>query len=306
MKGKEVLEKFNLKTKEEPISIYPFSPVYKFGEQIIKRTAYPLEKAENLQKYLTFLQSKQIDVVKALELNDAKNPQELGEDCYVVYPFIEGTSYSGKDEEIIQAGQLLGKLHKHSPINNHFDLPVYSVFDFNEQEVLESMEAIQNYIEKFQLHTEADRLQERLLQAVQNQKILSEAPVRWLATPYDFKANNLIYQNKPVLIDPDHARWVPQVFDLALVLWLFHNEHEQAPHRVFTEREWNLFLDGYRSWHFISEQDKKLWTLCLEHIFLDEVMWMLAELDEDWEREEQRLLFQSLISLMVSGPKYHL
>ena len=80
-----------------------------------------------------------------------------------------------------------------------------------------------------------------LLESVVSQEGLYQAGLPHVATPHDFKANNLVLIPEPFLIDPDNATWIPRIFDLALTLLLFHNEHDQAPDRVFTIDEWKLF-----------------------------------------------------------------
>lgn len=73
-----------------------------------------------------------------------------------------------------------------------------------------------------------------MLQIAGRQTALSARDLPCVETPYDFKADNLIYvaQDRPVLIDPEHALSLPRVFDLALVLLLFHNALDSAPDRV--------------------------------------------------------------------------
>jgi spectinomycin phosphotransferase len=125
-------------------------------------------------------------------------------------------------------------------------------------------------------------------------------------TPHDYKANNLIYTPDPYLIDPDNAVCIPRIFDLALALLLFHNEMETAPDQVFTPKQWELFLKGYKEYVSLSALELRYWERAIEHVFLDEVMWLMAEVEEDWERDSQRKLFASLLALLEDKSAYRL
>lgn len=246
MNGTKILNIFGFEVEEEPASIYPYSPVYrvKYGNRdvVVKRTQ---KRAGNVMSYTNMLKDKGINVVTPVKLQ-VDNPQKYEDTNFVVYPFIEGEKYSGKDNEIYEAGKLLGQIHSSSPVSNVYDLLVYDVYDFNEEEVKESMEAINQHAQKAGIRMDPG-LKTKLLESVANQQELYRANLPHVATPHDFKANNLILIPEPFLIDPDNAAWIPKIFDLALALLLFHNEHEEAPDRVFTKGEWELFYRGTES-----------------------------------------------------------
>ena len=305
MDGKKILNTFGFDVTEEPVSIYPFSPVYKvkYGETdvVIKRTQ---RRAASVMAYIKMLKDKGINVVTPVPLQ-VDNPQKCEDTYFVVYPFIEGEKYSGKEKEIYEAGKLLGEIHRLSPVSNTYDLLEYDVYDFNEQEVEESMEAIIQHAKKAGVVVDTS-LKIKLLESVARQQELSEAGLPHVATPHDFKANNLVFIPEPYLIDPDNAAWIPRIFDLALALLLFHNEHVDAPDRVFTIDEWELFLSGYKQSIVFTEQEKVFWEKAKQHVFLDEVMWLMAEYEEDWQNPAQQTLFESLIRLVVDGGNYKL
>ncbi|MET3698706.1 spectinomycin phosphotransferase [Bacillus oleivorans] len=309
MNGKMILKKFGLHVEEEPVSIYPFSPVYRvtYGERlvIVKRTQRPFERAQNLMRFTLFLRDNGIKVVTPVPLN-YDNPQTIGEDTYVVYPFIEGSMYSGKDSEIYQAGKLLGQIHIHLPEENLFRLKEYEVFDFKEEEVTKSVEEIEKNATLHNVEINKKQLEDKLIQIVQQQEVLKNSGIPYVSTPFDLKANNLIYTPEPYLIDPDNAMWVPRLFDLALALLLFHNEHKTAPDSVFTPNQWKQFLHGYNEYVAFTEAELYYWEKALEHAFLDEVMWLMAEVEEDWANPRQRNLFISLIQLLFDSSSYKL
>lgn len=309
MNGIKILESFGFKTDEEPKSIYPYSPVYRVrGEKydfIIKKTQRTIERAQRLIYFTKYLKENGIKVVTPVDTK-RDNPQQIGGDIYIVYPFIDGGTYTGTNDEIYDSGRLLGEIHRLSPEVNNFDLPKYNVFDFNIKEVHESVQNIQNYAKSVNLKIDIYKLKEKLIQIVTQQEELKNSRLPYVATPHDFKANNLIFNPDPYLIDPDNATWLPKVFDLALVLLLFHNELSTAPDEIFTPEQWQIFLSGYTKSVSITELEKEYWQRALEHVFLDEVMWLMAECEEDWSNPSQLKLFECLIKLIIDSSDYHL
>lgn len=308
MKAKEIVKNFGFEGEEEPVSIYPFSPVYRLkrpgGDFIVKKTQHPIQKAHRLMRYTKTLNEQGVAVIIPSKI-PAENPKTFDDETYVVYPFIQGEPYRGEDWEIKEAGRLLGRIHSLSSTDNEFELDPYNVFDFTENEVKESFRHIvQNAVP----HgiTINPQLEVQLLQAVRQQQELKQAGLFSVATPHDFKANNLIYTPQPYLIDPDNAGWVPRIFDLALVLLLFHNELASAPDGPFTKQEWHLFLAGYGESVALSTEEVANWPKALDHVFLDEVMWLMADVEEDWQNPAQRTLFNRLIELFLNYEEYDL
>ena len=309
MNGMAVLKKFGFRAQEEPESIYPFSPVYRvtseIGDLIVKKTQRPIERAQRVMRYTNNLKENGIDVVTPVNLNE-ENPQSIGGEVYVVYPFINGAQYSGKDEEIIAAGRLLGEIHSLSPKENTFGLEEYSVFDFNKDEVTESVQNIEENATQYNFRLDGIQLKGKLLEIVTQQEELKNSGLPYAITPHDFKANNLIYTPEPHLIDPDNASWIPRIFDLALALLLFHNELSTAPDTPFTSSQWKLFLDGYKKSIKLTEIEHIYWQKAVEHVFLDEVMWLMADVKEDWANPSQRGLFEGLIKILIDTSSYSL
>lgn len=308
MKAKTIVKSFGFEVEEEPVSIYPFSPVYRMkrpeGDFIVKKTQHPIEKANRLMRYTRILNEQGVDVVTPAKIQ-SENPRTIDKETYVVYPFVQGVPYTGQDGEIVEAGRLLGRIHALSPADNEYALDIYNVFDFTEVEVKESFQHIEQNAASHGI-TMNPILEVRLLQAVRQQEELKQAGLLFVATPHDFKANNLVYTPQPYLIDPDNAGWVPRIFDLALVLLLFHNELASAPDRTFTKKQWHLFLTGYGESVNLSHEEKTNWPKALDHVFLDEVMWLMADVEEDWRNPAQRALFNSLIQLVLNFEEYSL
>lgn len=303
MSSQAILKEFGFHVTEEQQSIYPFSPVYKIHNYIIKKTQYPLERAWNLVRYTAYLKENGISVVTPVKVSTS-NPKQIDDACYICYPFINGSNYQGSKEEIKQAGELLGRIHALSSSKNTFDLSAYDVFDFYHHEVDNHMRKISDFVSNYQVNIPIQKLKDLLHTAVENQEKLKSTSLKWVETPHDYKANNLVFQNDPVLIDPDNAKWIPRTFDLALALLLFHNELSSAPNRTFTPKEWKLFLEGYSKHQTLTNVEIKAWEETVLHVFLDEVMWLMAEVEEDWERKEQRDLFVSVTETLFHIKDY--
>ncbi|WP_054703590.1 phosphotransferase [Bacillus sp. JCM 19041] len=305
MSGKTILKSLGIQSEEEPISIYPFSPVYHVNNYIAKRTQRPLLQAQRLMEYTNMLAANGVSVVTPVKEMES-NPKQINNDVYVVYPFIDGDVYKGEPEQIQAAGALLGQIHAMSPAENTYQLKTYDVYDFYDYEVEESIENISDFTNQYDVHIDSSRLNEKLIQVVNQQKVLKNRGLPHVATPHDYKANNLIFTPEPYLIDPDNAAWIPRTFDLALCLLLFHNEMPSAPNRVFTTKEWALFLKGYSSHVTLSKKECLHWQQTIEHVFLDEVMWLMADVPEDWEKPAQRALFESLVNTLFCLNDYPL
>lgn len=303
MTSKYIINKFGIEIAEEPTSIYPFSPVYKVKKDnqdvIIKKTQTPLKSVQNLMCFLNTLREYEINIVSPIA-----KPLEINGSIYVMYPFIDGNKYTAKDEEIFQSGMLLGRIHSASSRINEFQLPTYNVFDFTEQEVLRDMQSIRQNIKNANRTLSVDGMEQKLLEVVKNQATLKSLKLPLVATPYDYKANNIIYTPTPYIIDPDNATWLPRIFDLALVLLLFHNELDTAPDHIFTPKQWKLFLAGYKKYTTLTELEKEVWDAVLHHIFLDEVMWLMAEYEEDWLNQNQYNFFRSLVDMLFKSADY--
>lgn len=308
MSGKDILHRFGFTVEEEPVSIYPFSPVYHVTQQgydvIVKRTQ-KMAKARHLVDYTSYLHTNGVPIVTPVKLGK-DNPQSINGETYIVYPFIDGTVYSGKKNEIFQAGKLLGRIHSLSPKENTYQLDEYDVYDFTKDEVIESVQSIKQHADRNFFSIDEAFVKNKLIQIVDHQDELKKSRLIHVLTPHDYKANNLIYTPNPYLIDPDNAAWLPRIFDLALVLLLFHNEHANAPSKMFTSGQWRTFLKGYFEYITLTEQEYNYWTKAVEHVFLDEVMWLMAEVEEDWERPSQRSLFASLIEVLTDCSEYGL
>jgi Ser/Thr protein kinase RdoA (MazF antagonist) len=309
MDAKKVLNTFQFDVKGEPESIYPFSPVYKVnkGEMwyIVKKTRSPMEKAISIVNFIKRLHKNGVPIVTPVQM-EVDNPQQIDDLIWVVYPYIDGTTYSGKDLEIYEAGRLLGQIHSLSSTNNDEGLSTYNEFGFKEQEIANDLKKIKGYADHRGITLDDDLLSKQMFSIIDQQASLKSLILPSVATPNDYKANNLIYNenNKPFLIDPDNAVFLPRIYDLALTLLLFHNELDTAPGPMFDKRQWSLFKKGYFQFVELTDIEKETWHDVLMHVFLDEVIWLMAEFEEDWDVPKQIQLYNSLLSLINNMDSY--
>ncbi|MBF8441197.1 serine kinase [Serratia ureilytica] len=306
VKGGDIIAiagRFALDTAQPPLSLYPYAPVYKIGEHILKRTRPTSGEAQALAAYLTALHRQGVDVVAPTAC-----PQEIAGSMWVVYPFVAGEKYAGRDEQIIAAGRLLGRIHALSSADNNAGLAVYDEYALTEDDISADLDEIASHAASQGLTLDIEALKTHMLQIAGRQTALSARDLPCVETPYDFKADNLIYvaQDRPVLIAPDNALFLPRVFDLALVLLLFHNALDSAPDRVFTVREWRLFLTGYGESVALTAGEVQSWHQAVEHLFLDEVLWLMADFADGWRDPRQTALFFSLIGLLDNLSDYGL
>lgn len=311
LSGKQALKAFQFNVTEEPKSIYPFSPVYKVeqGDQfyIVKKTRSPIDKAMRVVNFIERLHKLGVPIVTPVPMS-VDNPQQVDETVWVVYPFIKGKAYTGEDEEIREAGRLLGYIHSLSSTNNDEDLDIYDEFDFEEWELTKDLETIKGYTEKRGMTLNDENIKREMLGVIKQQDALKALELPSVATPNDYKANNLIYNGhaEPYFIDPDNAVFLPRIFDLALTLLLFHNEMDSAPGCIFDIKQWFLFKEGYFQFVRLTDIERKYWQDVLKHVYLDEVVWLMAEFEEDWDNQRQVKLYKSLLSLVNDMKRYDL
>lgn len=304
MKINNILKKFKLTDISQIESIYPYSPVYKIHKNnhdyVLKQTCSNIDDANRLASYLSNLNNKKINIVTPISVV-TPNPQEINNDVWVLYPFIKGSKYSASTHEIIEAGRLLGKIHSISSINNQEKLSEYNEYELEDSDIINDINIIHDHCIKHKLAIDINQFKRLMLETIENQSVLRKYNLPAVATPYDYKADNLIYLecNQAFIIDPDNATYIPRIFDLALTLLLFHNVLETAPNRIFTVDEWELFKLGYSEFITVTPFEKSCWQQAIKHLFLDEVIWLMSDFEQGWENTRQRNLFISLLSLIL-------
>ncbi len=285
----------------QPISIYPYAPVYKHTLQdkavIIKKTKSDPEKLKALLNWQRHLVQEGIDTLLPVCYKGHYYHVFEGEN-WIVYPFVKGHAYTGHAKEIQAAGQLLGQLHHVSEthyFNHGFDLDDYDD-DFWSDVQKDMIKIKQTYpIEASSLITQ--KLFEQINKQVNNKcHILKKWSLPKVDGHWDYKASNLIYHsNGLTLIDTDNAGHIPRIFDLALALLLFHTAEENAPSRPFTPEEWQLFYQAYSQHVTLTPEEKAAWSDYLIFVYLDEVLWAINDL-EDNDSQRQKDFIRSLVT----------
>ncbi|MBN1971548.1 MAG: phosphotransferase [Candidatus Delongbacteria bacterium] len=266
-------------------SIYEFAPVFLYQDDskkaVIKRTKKPpINRAESLFNWARYLANNGTGIVIP-DNRFHRNYLELEDEVWVIYPFVEGNKYCGKTDEIIKAGELLGKIHKYES-DKDFGLTSFSIEGFYdddiEEEIDEDFEEISKFYKDVRILNHITKWKESASTFFKEKfHHLSKADLPYCNGVWDYKANNLIYcdNSLPFLIDPDNAGRIHRLFDLALTLLLFHNEMESAPSRVFTVEEWKIFLKGYSKYVELTENEKLVWQDYLEMVYYDEAVWLI-------------------------------
>lgn len=298
-------------------SLTPWAAVYKASIQsgrrvVVKKTASGQPQASALAAWTAALRNADVAVVAPIHL-PAANPQQVGEDWWVVYPFVEGRPYRGAaPSELAAAGALLGQIHS-APIDPEVahGLRVY-------EWPSGSAEDVEN-----DLTTLAGRFAEHLGgHATQADAAVAALANRWLdgalpllrtadeasalpraAVSSDFKANNLVFNDdEPVLVDPDNGGFEPRLLDLALSVVLFHNECPTAPGRLFSQGEWQTFVAAYLEHVELTQREYELWPAALDHIWWEEGTWVLEDNDaEAWASEHQGAFLADLAQVQATN-----
>lgn len=167
----KVLQSFQFKVTVKPKSIYPFSPVYKVERNnkhyIVKKTQGPMKRARSVVKFIEGLKRDGVSVVTPVPLS-VENPQQIDDAVWIVYPFIDGRKYIGKEREIYEAGKLLGQIHSLSSVNNEESLGIYDEFDFEADEIEEDVAKIKQFAKSRGVSIDIETLKRRLICTMEN------------------------------------------------------------------------------------------------------------------------------------------
>lgn len=296
----KVFEYFKLDKTTE--SIYKYSPVFTSeldGKRVvIKKTKSKTNQMIKLFQWTEKLTASDINVVRPIMYNDQEY-KRIDENNWVLYEFIDGREYTGSYQDILDAGELLGRIH-HASASGHVFEDGFS-WDKYDDAFLSDVEGdIESLTVKYQedAHVESFKLLAVTMKELLDEKFsnLSSMSLPHVDATWDYKANNLIYGEKGlVLIDPDNAGKVPRIFDLALALLLFHMEIETAAPRMFNNEEWEIFKKGYFKHVELTTIEKKIWNEYLLFVFMDEVLWAMSDLEDD-ESDRQKEFIKSLLA----------
>ncbi len=272
---------------QNPVSIYAFAPVFKGiyqGEKVVlKRTRAPLARAAALQDWLRPLKQS----VHALHL------WEHEQHIWVMYPFIEGKPYTGSLEQCEAAGELLGQIHNLPPADfgSYVMEPPADLLD-TDRDTVNAMLSKQ-YISAetaAQLHDFINTIPEVYTQLLSLE--LPEVTASW-----DYKANNLVFTEPVVLIDPDSSGNLPRLLDLALACLLFHNE-SPPQNDLWSQAQWQAFLRGYGQHITLTPAEKECWPLAKQWMYYDEALWLLSNAKAaEWTDPAQGAFLKALVNL---------
>lgn len=282
-------------------SIYLFSPVFpcQIGERpaVVKRTRRTPEAAAAVAAVTREWLARGVAVVTPLELSVA-NPVLLGETHWMAYPFIEGSTYTGRTAEIEAAGTLLGRTHAAG--TGPAQLPSFEWPDHDKERTDEDVELLRTVVTPH-----APQQVERLVDLATRLTAEVLPPLRDARLPQanacmDYKANNLIYTPAgPVLVDPDNGDYAPRLLDLAQAALLFHTDHVPAPARPFDQAEWSAFISAYLREVDLTGDERALWPTAIEFMLSEEGHWALTGTPEDWDVPRQRAFLLALTGVQA-------
>jgi hypothetical protein len=283
----------------DPASLTPWARVFRARTSdgrpvVVKRTATKAANAVAMATWTRAARASGFPVVAPTDLG-VTNPQQLGSDWWVVYPWVAGEAYRGTLDEIRSAADLLGR--QHTLAVDASRLRRYTWPEADPADVEAELARLARRIPDLQrLRSRADRWRARSLPA------LRAADLPAVGVRSDFKANNLVFTRAgPVLVDPDNGGFEPRLFDLALAVVLFHHECPGAPGRLFSREEWSVFRGTYAAHVALSAEERALWPAALDHMLWDEGSWALDDNDDAaWADPRQGAFLRDLAG---TGPE---
>lgn len=298
---------FKVTQGEFPVSLYAYSPVYRLSKDgqdwVLKRTAKDPKRAAALQSWLALLRESDCRVVSP-EPFPGENPRpiKVGEEMemWVVYPFIQGTPYLGSEDQMRQAGTLLGQIH--SVAQKDLGLPQLQsivpidreVFKEDRETILQCVRTAMPGLENRALN-QLNQFAKQYFSAVFEELIQESFPQ--VNCTWDFKASNLIFPQgeAPHLIDPDNAGCIPRIYDLAIAALLFHNDGILAQSRALSVPQWRSLRDAYLEMVELTEQERLHWPKILLAVWMDEALWLLANHEDGWTNPRQEKYLADLL-----------
>lgn len=289
----------------DPDSLTRFARVHRGrtaegADVVVKVAGSSSARVRAMDRWQRDLAASGVPVVSALDLA-AANPQQVGEDWWVVYPFLDAGAYTGTPEQIETAGELLGLIHAANSATE--GLRDYEWPDTEHEDVLADLKTLEGVLTA-QGDPEAFAAVSALADRWWQNKTRLEArdgDLPRCGVSSDYKASNLIWAGSvPTLVDPDNGGHEPRLFELAFVATLFHNECDGAPGRLLDAGEWARFLAAYGRHVQLTDAERELWPLVLDHILWEEGTWVLEDNDEAaWADPRQRAYLLDLARASV-------
>lgn len=87
---------------------------------------------------------------------------------------------------------------------------------------------------------------------------------------------------------------------LSLMLWVHLPIGKIGSLILFTVDEWNLFKQGYAEFVTLTDLEKEYWFIAIEHIFVDEVIWLMADFSEGWKMQHQLGIYSSIFKCILT------
>ncbi len=94
-------------------SLYRWAPVYRVGPGgawVLKRTRSPIAAGRAIADWTRALKAAGIRSVAPIA-DLPENPMAIGDESWVLYPFVSGSPYEGRVDQLRAAGRLLGSIH---------------------------------------------------------------------------------------------------------------------------------------------------------------------------------------------------
>lgn len=292
--GRFPADLFAFEDPEPPVSLYAYAPVFRVrdrrGDRVVKRTGLSRSSGAAVGRWCAGLRADGVDVVVP-EQAFTPNPRAAADGVWwVVYPFVDGRPYGGLADDIAAAGRLLGAVHA-ADQSAADELafcpePVRRPADWITGHAAQAVQAMR------EVGGDCTRFERLVEDRNQGPAILPDLAV--VGCSADFKASNLVFGLRPVLVDPDNAARMPRLYDLAVAALLFHNDAPYAPHRLWTRAEWIVFLAAYEERVALNCDERRAWSAVLALAWLDQGVWLLANFPEGWADPAEAMYLRDL------------
>ncbi|ACQ81168.1 aminoglycoside phosphotransferase [Beutenbergia cavernae DSM 12333] len=234
-------------------------------------------------------------------------PLAVGDEHWVVYPFVEGRDWDATPADIAAAGRLLGLQHAVSlSVTDDDDvahLPSFSWPEHDAESVAEDVAGIAATCADQGIGPDVAARWRAELTAFHATTLpaIAGAGLPSFPVTLDYRATNLRYgADGPVFVDFENGEVAPRLLDLALAVLLFGHEAPANPGRLFDDAEWASFAAAYlAAAPPLTTAERALWETAQTYMRLEWGTWVLTEgTDADeWADERRRGLLLDLLTL---------
>ena len=235
---------------------------------------------KGLQHFMQHVMNENIPLVSYLTTNENTIYVKYNENYYVLYPFIEGSSF----QSIIPEVQSMAKFHATlnrtlttmAPTNVMHIKETRSIF-LRRERLQVTLQEVRKKAKSATASMFRQRVQE-VLPLVEQQIALVDKK-QYPALPKivankDFWPGNVIYQKGEVsaLLDPDEMMYIPHIRDVVYAMWCFSTRNAEGNIIPFNQERATHYIETYNQELPLTAQEKECIPIVAIRIWVEDLL----------------------------------